>query len=117
MLRLAITVARGAHARTESRGAHCRTDFPLRDDARWLNRTLVRWPAGDAEPSFSYEPVGLLELPPGHRGYGSDQSIAMAISLAAHNQSVLEQQSGHGRLPSIEPFGSRLHGTHSEAAV
>ena len=47
MLRLAMTVARGAAARTESRGAHFRTDFPLRNDRDWLNRTLVRW-ADDA---------------------------------------------------------------------
>ena len=43
MLRLALTVATGALARTESRGAHFRTDYPLRNDHEWLNRTLARW--------------------------------------------------------------------------
>ena len=29
--------------RTESRGAHFREDFPRRDDAQWLKRTLATW--------------------------------------------------------------------------
>ncbi|NNF67476.1 MAG: fumarate reductase flavoprotein subunit [Gammaproteobacteria bacterium] len=113
MLRLAVTVAMGALARTESRGAHCRTDFPVRDDANWLNRTLVRWPAGQDEPSFSYEPVGLLDLPPGHRGYGSDQRTEMSVSINEHNKAALKEQTLNGRLPSRDQFGSRLHHNNS----
>ena len=91
MLRLALVTALGALARTESRGAHYRTDYPLRNDREWLNRTLVRWSADAAEPDFSYEPVGLLDLPPGSRGYGSDERIEMQASIAEYNADVLER--------------------------
>ena len=43
MLKLALCVAYGAAQRTESRGAHFREDFPRRDDAAWLKRTLASW--------------------------------------------------------------------------
>ena len=43
MLKLALCVAYGAAQRTESRGAHFREDFPRRDDAQWLKRTLATW--------------------------------------------------------------------------
>jgi fumarate reductase flavoprotein subunit len=108
MLRLAMTVAQGAQARTESRGAHFRTDFPIRNDRDWLNRTLVRWGADEDSPSFSYEPTGIIDLPPGHRGYGSDERIEMADTIDNHNASVLEKQTRHGRLQSTEEMGSRL---------
>jgi fumarate reductase flavoprotein subunit len=108
MLRLAMTVAKGAHDRTESRGAHYRTDFPLRNDRDWLNRTLVRWGADENSPSFSYEPTGIIDLPPGHRGYGSDERIEMTDTLDRHNAGVLEEQIGQGRLASTEEMGSRL---------
>ena len=108
MLRLAMTVAKGAQARTESRGAHYRSDFPLRNDREWLNRTLVRWGIDDTTPSFSYEPTGIIDLPPGHRGYGSDERIEMNTSLDDHNENVLAEQIRHGRLDSVEEMGSRL---------
>ena len=108
MLRLALVTAMGALARTESRGAHYRTDYPLRDDAKWLNRTLVRWPQDAAEPAFSYEPVGLLDLPPGHRGYGSDERIEMVESVAEYNAQVDELQLQHGKLETEESTGSRI---------
>lgn len=108
MLRLATTVAMGAQARTESRGAHFRTDFPLRNDKVWLNRTLARWGADHDAPAFSYEPTGLIDLPPGHRGYGSDERIEMTETIDDYNESVLREQTGHGRLDSAEAMGSRL---------
>ena len=108
MLRLAMTVAKGAEARTESRGAHYRSDYPLRNDRDWLSRTLVRWGSNDSEPSFSYEPTGIIDLPPGHRGYGSDERIEMTESLDDHNEDVLQEQTDHGRLASTEEMGSRL---------
>ena len=108
MLRLAMTVAMGALARTESRGAHFRTDFPLRNDDDWLNRTLVRWGADEDEPRFSYEPVGLIDLPPGHRGYGSDERIEMQQSIDTYNESVLASQSREGRIETAEVIGTRL---------
>ncbi len=108
MLRLAITVASGALARTESRGAHCRTDFPVRDDANWLNRTLVRWAREAQTPELSYEPVGQLVLPPGHRGYGASDHAPMHSTIEDYNAAVLDLQSAAGRPASSEPLGQRL---------
>ena len=110
MLRMAFTVAIGALARQESRGAHFRTDFPQRDDAKWLNRTLVRWHPDDSEPEFSYEPVGLMDLPPGDRGYGSGERIEMTTTVDEHNDAVLARQTAAGRLETREPLGSRSEG-------
>jgi fumarate reductase flavoprotein subunit len=108
MLRLASVTAAGALARTESRGAHTRVDHPARDDARWLNRTLARWPAGRAEPVLSYEPVGLLDLPPGDRGYGAADRVAMAEPIDAYNERVAKAQEEAGALPTAEALGARL---------
>ncbi len=109
MLRLALTVAMGALARSESRGAHFRTDFPLRNDREWLNRTLARWQPDANLPTLSYEPVGLINLPPGHRGYGSDERIEMDASADDYNASVVDAQQREGRLASVDPMGSRLN--------
>ena len=78
MLKLALTVAYGANTRTESRGAHFRQDFPRRNDAEWLKRTLATWSnPGDSMPTLSYEPLDVrkMELPPGWRGYGAKDYI------------------------------------------
>ncbi len=74
MIRLAITIAYGALQRTESRGSHYREDYPGRDDANWLKRTLATWPSGADLPRLAYEPVRITELPPGERGYGETQA-------------------------------------------
>jgi len=108
MVRLGLVTARGALARTESRGAHCRTDCPERDDANWLNRTLVRWSRDEREPRFEYEPVGLLDLPPGDRGYGQAQRVEMKETLEEYNAGVPEGQRSHGMLPTRQPLGSAL---------
>ncbi|NNF18092.1 MAG: fumarate reductase flavoprotein subunit [Gammaproteobacteria bacterium] len=108
MLRLALVTAQGALARTESRGAHSRTDYAARDDARWLKRTLARWPHGATAPVFDYEPVGLLDLPPAGRGYGKSSIIEMSEELADYNETVSEEQQRHGRLDSDSPFGANL---------
>ncbi len=108
MLRLALVTAMGALARTESRGAHFRTDFPLRDDAEWLNRTLVRWPEDADKPEFSYEPVGLIDLAPGHRGYGRSERIEMDQTVEEYNEEVIDLQVEHGRLETEESTGSKI---------
>jgi len=78
MLKLALCVAYGAFTRTESRGAHFRQDFPRRNDAEWLKRTLATW-KGDADtlPSLAYEAIDVhrMELPPGWRGYGAKDYV------------------------------------------
>ena len=78
MLKLAMCVAEGALARTESRGAHYRADFPQRNDRDWLKRTLCRWHPGAEAPSLEYEPIDIMqmELVPGWRGYGARDFIA-----------------------------------------
>lgn len=108
MARLGLVTALGALARTESRGAHARTDHPARDDARWLNRTLVRWARDAAVPTFSYEPVGLLDLPPGDRGYGRSSTIPMQESIETYNATVDEARIREGHLPTAEPGGARM---------
>jgi fumarate reductase flavoprotein subunit len=108
MARLALVTALGALARTESRGAHCRTDYPKRDDAHWLNRTLAYWPEGDAEPVLRYEPVGLLDLPPGDRGYGKTERIELETPIEAYNATVEGERERAGELPTLEPMGSRM---------
>jgi len=108
MLKLSLVTAIGALARQESRGAHFRTDYPRRDDAGWLNRTLARWPEGADEPSLTYEPVGLLDLPPGDRGYGSSDRFDLDIDLDDYNGGVEPGQRKQGSLPTREPLGSRM---------
>ncbi|GGQ31052.1 fumarate reductase flavoprotein subunit [Shewanella litoralis] len=79
MLKVALTVACGANARTESRGAHSREDYPERNDRDWLNRTLSSWPDENALlPTLTYEAIDVMgmELPPGYRGYGINNAIA-----------------------------------------
>jgi len=78
MLKLAITVTKGALQRTESRGAHTREDYPERNDREWLKRTLAYWrDETDEEPTLEYEDLDIMkmELPPGFRGYGVDTAI------------------------------------------
>jgi fumarate reductase flavoprotein subunit len=79
MLKVALCVAYGARERTESRGAHYREDYPRRDDAQWLKRTLAVWKhANDSLPTLSYQTLDVMqmELPPGWRGYGAKDAIA-----------------------------------------
>jgi fumarate reductase flavoprotein subunit len=78
MLKLALCVAYGAYTRTESRGAHFREDFPRRNDAEWLKRTLATWKSeNDTLPALIHEQLDVMqmELPPGWRGYGARDHI------------------------------------------
>jgi fumarate reductase flavoprotein subunit len=99
MLKLALCVAHGARVRTESRGAHFRQDFPRRDDAQWLKRTLATWTSeADTLPTLAYESLDVkrMELPPGWRGYGA--------------KDYLDHPDTPARLAEIEALKSRLAG-------
>ena len=99
MLKLALCVAYGALARTESRGAHFREDFPLRNDAQWLKRTLATWKSeADTLPSLVYENLDVkkMELPPGWRGYGA--------------QDYIDHPETPGRVAEIEELKKQLDG-------
>ncbi|MEA3227815.1 MAG: FAD-binding protein, partial [Campylobacterota bacterium] len=87
MLKVALTVAYGALLRTESRGAHSREDYPKRDDANWLKRSITSWKnENDTMPTMEYEeiPIGSMEMPPGFRGYGKD--------LTQHHRDTKQRQ-------------------------
>jgi len=78
MLKLSLTIAYGAYTRTESRGAHYREDYPRRNDAEWLKRTLATWKnENDTLPTLAYEALDVkrMELPPGWRGYGAKDYV------------------------------------------
>ena len=77
MLKVALCVAKGALDRTESRGAHTREDYPKRDDANWLKRTITTWIDGDTMPTVEYEDLDIMsmEIPPGFRGYGAKGNL------------------------------------------
>ena len=124
MIKVALTVAYGALLRTESRGAHSREDYPERDDANWLKRSITSWPnEEDTLPSMSYEdiPIGEMEMPPGFRGYGKDltkhhketpirQSAvdAMRSELEAQGKSRFEIQ--NALMPFIEKLPKKYQG-------
>ncbi len=108
MTRLALITAQGALEREESRGAHCRTDHPARDDGAWLNRTLARWSAESNAPELRYEPVGLIDLPPGDRGYGHSAQKPMDRSIERYNADAPPGMRSEGMLPTREPIGSRM---------
>ncbi len=108
MARLALITAQGALARTECRGAHYRTDHPARDDDRWLNRTLAHWSHDEGAARLSYEPVGLIDLPPGDRGYGKSLTVGMESSIEDYNRAVGAAWGAGGAPDPSEPLGSRM---------
>jgi succinate dehydrogenase flavoprotein subunit len=104
MLKVALCVAYGALTRTESRGAHFRQDYPRRNDAEWLHRTLATWKnADDALPTLAREPLDVMqmELPPGWRGYGAKDHI--------------EHPDTPRRAAEVEATRTRLQGSGREA--
>jgi succinate dehydrogenase flavoprotein subunit len=102
MLKVALCMAHGAAVRTESRGAHFREDFPHRDDAQWLKRTLATWRhPDDMLPTLAYEALDVkaMELPPGWRGYGAKDYIDHpdTAARAAEVAAVRERMNGAER--------------------
>jgi fumarate reductase flavoprotein subunit len=116
MLKLALCIAYGALARTESRGAHFRQDYPRRNDAEWLKRTLATWARpDDLLPTFQYEPLDVtrMELPPGWRGYGAKDYIDHPDTRArsAEVEAIRAQMSGADRFAvqrALMPFEQLL---------
>jgi fumarate reductase flavoprotein subunit len=116
MLKVALTIACGAKARTESRGAHYREDFPRRDDAKWLRRTIATWAAEDSfEPSLAYEEIDVhgMELPPGWRGYGAKDHIDHPDTAARQKEvEALREQHGSAdrvaQQAALMPYEDRL---------
>ncbi len=112
MLRLALCVSYGALQRTESRGAHFREDYPQRNDADWLKRTLASWPdAGQTLPTLNYEPVDIarMELPPGWRGYGRRDAIEHPLTASRQaeveaTRAALAGSDRHAVQAALMPF-------------
>ncbi len=73
MLKIALCIVNAALLREESRGSHYREDFPERNDAAWLKRTLAYFSNDATLPNIGYESIDIDRLPPGDRGYAEDK--------------------------------------------
>jgi fumarate reductase flavoprotein subunit len=116
MLKLALCVSYGALQRTESRGAHFREDYPHRNDADWLKRTLAIWPnsgpdAGQTLPTLAYESLDIarMELPPGWRGYGARDAIEHPLTARRQaevdaTRAALASKDRHAVQAALMPF-------------
>jgi len=112
MLKVALCIAAGALARTESRGAHFREDYPKRDDHAWLSRTLATWRNPEATlPAFEYQPLDIMtmELPPGWRGYGARNHIdhpdtAVRAEKVSEIRERMADGDRHDRQSALMPY-------------
>lgn len=112
MLKLALCVSYGALQRTESRGAHFREDYPQRNDADWLKRTLASWPDSEQTlPTLNYEPLDItrMELPPGWRGYGTRDAIEHPLTASRQaevdaTRAALSGSDRHAVQAALMPF-------------
>ncbi len=112
LTRLAYVTVLSALARTESRGAHYRAEYPARDDADWLVRTLAAWPDGAPEPILGYEPVGPLELAPRPRGAAAPPPVGMKRSVGHYNAHVETARLRAG----AQPTKAALHDERARVA-
>ena len=116
MIKIALCVAQGALTRTESRGAHFREDFPRRNDAEWLKRTLATWRDPLATlPTLNYEPldVARMELPPGWRGYGNKDYVdhpdtAQRTAEVARLREAASAEGRHAVQAALMPYDHLL---------
>ncbi|WP_267523121.1 fumarate reductase flavoprotein subunit [Campylobacter sp. MG1] len=102
MLKVALCIARGALMRTESRGAHYREDYPKRDDANWMKRTMTYWDDGATLPRVEYEDLDIMkmEMPPAFRGYGAKGNIIenpLSEKRQAEVDSIREKMEAEGK--------------------
>ena len=68
LLELAACMVEAGLARKESRGAHARPyDYPDRDDANFMQHTLVRW--AEDRPQLTWAPVRVTKWEPQERTY------------------------------------------------
>ena len=109
MLKIALGVAQGALARTESRGAHYREDYPERNDKDWLNRTLYRWSEDDLKIDYESLDVSGMELPPGFRGYGEKNIVEHPASQERRSELENLQAPTDDRYSSQEKSMPFLH--------
>jgi succinate dehydrogenase / fumarate reductase flavoprotein subunit len=75
MIELAMAITKGALLRDEFRGSHFKPEFPERDDAHWMKKTIATYDPRQEEPVISYEPVDIRHLKPIKRDYSKAKKV------------------------------------------
>lgn len=85
MIELAMTITKGALLRDEFRGSHFKPEFPHRDDAHWMKKTIATYDPHLDEPVISYEPVDNRHLKPIIRDYSKAQKVVPHLENIPEN--------------------------------